>query len=344
MKKLFGYLILNANKRRLASLLALGVFTFNLICGTILYFIPTSSNESSVEIAAVQGNLPSQETKSTLFSASIYEIYEDLTIDAAKNGAEVVLWPEGAFVTDISSFVDNRGKLVRLDEAVSELAARLGVTIVIGSYVENKDTEEIRNSLSVFYPDGKQNIGAYSKIRLVPFGEFVPLRSVVSMVLPSLSAISAKSTDLTRGEVSSTFNSHVEGDGVEIGAMICFDSIYENLAINSVKSGAEIFIIPSNDSWFYDSRAMNLHHSQNVLRAIEQGRYTVNCANTGISSIVDDKGRVVDEIEMDTRGYVLGTVRASNYRTLYSCIGNAFVYVCIVLLFVPFVYPIIKKK
>ena len=87
-----------------------------------------------------------------------------------------------------------------------------------------------------------------------------------------------------------------------------------------------------------------MHHSQNILRAVEQGKYTVNCGNTGMTSIVNNKGVVIADMPIYEEGYVLDTVYASNGRTLYSYIGNLFVYLCIVAIFVPFVIEIVYRK
>ena len=125
---------------------------------------------------------------------------------------------------------------------------------------------------------------------------------------------------------------------------MCFDSIYDQLGIDSAREGAEIFIIPSNDSWFYDSRALYMHHSQNILRAVEQGKYTVNCANTGITSVINDKGEVINEMPIFSEGYVIDTVYASSTRTLYSYIGNLFVYLCITGIIVVFVADFVQRK
>ena len=87
-----------------------------------------------------------------------------------------------------------------------------------------------------------------------------------------------------------------------------------------------------------------MHHSQNILRAVEQGKYTVNCGNTGLTSIVDDKGRVVSVMPIYTEGYIIDTVYASSGRTLYSYIGNLFVYVCIAAIFVSFALEFVYRK
>ena len=74
-----------------------------------------------------------------------------------------------------------------------------------------------------------------------------------------------------------------------------------------------------------------MHNAQAQLRAIENGRYVIRAANTGISSIISDKGEIITSIEPNVEGYVIGEVQFNSHRTLYSVIGNLFVYLCIAL-------------
>jgi apolipoprotein N-acyltransferase len=172
----------------------------------------------------------------------------------------------------------------------------------------------------------------------------MPMRDFISSIVPALAEINMLANDVTPGKESSVFGATSDENAIKVGTLICFDAIYETLAIESARSGAEIFIVPSNDSWFYDSRAMNMHHSQNILRAVEQGKYTVNCGNTGITSVVNDKGEVLSIMPIYEEGYVIDTVYASSTRTLYSYIGNLYVYLCVAFAFAPFVVNIWYKK
>jgi apolipoprotein N-acyltransferase len=114
-----------------------------------------------------------------------------------------------------------------------------------------------------------------------------------------------------------------------IGSLICFDSIYENNAADSVENGAQLLAVSTNDSWFQDSRGVWMHHAQSQLRAIETGRYVVRAANTGISSVISDKGEVLRSLDALKTGYVLEEVRLSERVTAYSVIGNLFAYLCL---------------
>jgi apolipoprotein N-acyltransferase len=113
-----------------------------------------------------------------------------------------------------------------------------------------------------------------------------------------------------------------------VGALICFDSIYEMLALDSVRQGAQLLTVSTNDSWFFDSAAAHMHHAQAQLRAVETGRWVIRAASTGISSIITPTGRVVASHPALTQGIVQGTVVMRQEMTLYTQIGNLFVWLC----------------
>lgn len=340
---LLGFAILHAEKRKDIIQLTCGILVAFVLLSTALFLIPTRSDEG-LSVGVVQGNMPSQEQDGGMFYSGKLDTYCELSRKASDDGADIIIWPEGVFAKDINDYAELDGKLVRIKQALKELSVEIGKTIVIGTLSQNADGTEFYNSISVFYPDGEVNIGAYSKRRLVPFGEFLPLRDLVESVLPILSLINTLPTDLTPGEESTVFGALEKNDDKSIGALMCFDSIYESLGIDSARSGAEMLIIPSDDSWFYDSRALNMHHSQNILRAVEQGKYTVSCGNTGLSSIVSDKGVIVEKMPIFTEDYLVNTVYFSSHRTLYSYIGNLFVYICMGFVISPFAFELIHKK
>ena len=184
------------------------------------------------------------------------------------------------------------------------------------------DGENDYNSLIFIDPEGNVSDTIYSKRRLVPFGEYVPMREFFTAIIPALTEISMLEEDLSPGDGSNVYDSEVGC----LGSLICFDSIYEGLTLESVRDGAEIMMISSNDAWFLDSAGVELHNSQARIRAAESGRYFVRSANTGISTIIDPNGRVLDREEALVDGYVVAEISARSGRTLYSYVGNLIVW------------------
>lgn len=108
--------------------------------------------------------------------------------------------------------------------------------------------------------------------------------------------------------------------------LVCFDSIYETLTLSSVRDGANLMILSTNDSWYRDSAAVYQHNGHAVLRAVESGRCFVRAANTGISSVISAKGEIKTYLEPLVDGYVAADVTFSTERTPYSCVGDLIVW------------------
>jgi apolipoprotein N-acyltransferase len=129
-------------------------------------------------------------------------------------------------------------------------------------------------------------------------------------------------SDLDAGEGANTFSL----EGGEIGSLICFDSIYDGLIRESVRGGAQLLCLSTNDSWFASSRALNMHLAQAQLRAVESGRWVVRSANTGITSAINSRGEIVDSIPILEEGVLVCEAAYEEEMTLYTGIGNLFVY------------------
>ncbi|WP_368259863.1 nitrilase-related carbon-nitrogen hydrolase, partial [Clostridium paraputrificum] len=86
--------------------------------------------------------------------------------------------------------------------------------------------------------------------------------------------------------------------------------------------GAQILCIATNDSWFKESKQLEQHLRHSVLRAIEFNRYILTSANTGISAVIDNKGKILNTVPQSTSGYITGTANLIDNRTLYSYWGN----------------------
>ncbi len=315
--------IRSLSQRRAAvryAALALGCFAINLALGGFLY-IGASKKEDQAPTATVgivQGNYDSAD-KWFATPPSIISRHLSLTEACANEGAEVVIWAE----TALPFTVDPESKFAK---DIAQVAKKHEITVLVGcmQYEDGNDY----NSIICFKPDGTVDDVVYHKRHLVPFGEYVPMRPVVDALLPFLSEISMLSEDMTPGDEASVFDTNA---GM-IGSLICFDSIYEELARSTTKNGAELLAVSTNDSWFSDSSGIYMHNAQAKLRAIENGRYAVRSGNTGLSGIITSTGRTVVEIEPLTEGYAVGEVALLNHTTMYTIIGNLFVYILGVLI------------
>ena len=322
-----AYLIVFKDRKKLLVSMALSLFCLNIALGLIVTLSYHNEGES-VRFAAVQGNISTSEKWGEGTLDKTLSIHKKHTMNAALNGADVIVWSETALPYNF--FEDEY-----LVSYMSELAKNADATILFSAFTEGEgadysdfSNDGLYNSLIELKSDGSYGDKVYYKQRLVPFGEFVPMRSLIEKLIPPLAEIGLLGDDLLFGEKTVVLDSS-QG---KIGCGICFDSIYESISRKAVLSGAEILVVSTNDSWFSDSAALEMHNSQSQLRAIETGRYLVRSANTGISSIIDPLGREAKRLGALEDGVIYDDVYMRNNITLYTYIGNLFVYLCIALI------------
>jgi len=312
------YAIAYADKRRLCAITAAGIFGGNALLGGILYMTNNSRGEELfVRMAVVQGNISSQEKWGAGMGARIRQAYAEGTRQAAEEGAQIVVWPETALPYTVFEGDNNAIYL-------KSLAKETGVTIFAGVLTPSKEAGDY-NSILIVLPDGSIHETVYSKRHLVPFGEYVPMRKLFETVYPPLTELSMLSEDCVPGEDAAVANL-AQG---RFGNLICFDSIYDELARDSTLSGAQALVIATNDSWFLDSAALYMHNAQAQLRAVENGRSLLRAGNTGYTTVISPRGEILDDLEPYSFGVMTADVELRSGCTLYTYIGNLFVYLCI---------------
>ena len=314
---LLAYALLRPIKRFLCWGIAAALFLSNLSFG-LLVGVTEVNEENRVSVAVIQGNINSHDKWSLVSLYKTKQAYESLTREAVARGAKLVVWSETVFPYDFNLRSD-------LKHYVSDLAKECNITLAVGSLYFDHDTEEEYNAVYLVEPDGSIREEIYAKRHLVPFGEYVPMEALIEALIPPLAELSQIDGVLTEGADTAIF----ESEYGKLGTLICFDTIYEQLTLDSVRDGAELMMVCSNDSWFYDSVAVYQHLAQSQLRAIECGRYVVRSANTGVSAIIAPDGEIMAEIDPLVSGYAAMDVAAVSQNTLYTVIGNLFVYLCL---------------
>jgi apolipoprotein N-acyltransferase len=266
-----------------------------------------------VRVALAQGNVPQDEKWDKDRAARILDIYLDQTWEGARRGASLIVWPESS--TPFMYERDLAGQV-----AIQLAAKELGVSLLFGSdQYEAGTPPRYYNSAFLVGPDGR-TAGVYRKMHLVPFGEFVPLKRLLFFVAPIVDSV----TDFSPGE-----DAVVMALGANrLSTAICYEVVYPDLIAAFVGRGSQLLTTITNDAWYGHSSAPYQHFWMATLRAVEQGRYLVRSANTGISGIVDPYGRVVAMTRIFERTVVAGDVRYLDHRTVYARTGDSFAYAC----------------
>ncbi|MBE6548181.1 MAG: apolipoprotein N-acyltransferase [Ruminococcaceae bacterium] len=322
-----AYVFLRQDFSKVLSVACVCMIVGNLLTGAVIKLTYNNKGNEKLTVATVQGNIPLNEKWNLETKLQTERAHTEYTKEAAENGADLIVWAETAFPYNLDE---------DLAEYFSSLADEKDVTIIATCFTlpEQQGKENVYsergalrsyNSLIEVREDGSFGGDIYSKQRRVPFAEFVPMRDVISVVIPPLAELNMLPDDILAGEGSTVM--HTEKGN--IGGAICFDSVYENITLEAVRGGAQLLIVSTNDAWFDDSAENYMHTSQSKLRAIETGRYIIRSANTGISAIVNPLGEFEQELGVLEEGYIMGDVYLREQTTLYTVIGNLFAYICL---------------
>jgi len=268
-----------------------------------------------LRVGLVQGNIAQSSKWNPDMRSTILSRYLDLSRQSAVDGAGLIVWPESA--TPFSFEEHSDGDLIR------QLARETGAYLLFGSTQNQRGpAPKVFNAAFVLRPDGEVAT-VYHKIHLVPFGEYVPLRPLLFFASPLVESV----TDFSPGTETMTLpiGSH------QVSTAICYEIIYPALIRRFVQQGSHLLTTITNDAWYGESAAPHQHFQQAVMRAIEQGRYMVRAANTGISGVVDPYGRIVARSAIFETTVMTEDVRLLTGLTLYGRMGDLVAHLCLLL-------------
>jgi apolipoprotein N-acyltransferase len=272
----------------------LGIAVFILAIAVVFgYFRIATFKESgkAVNIAVVQANISQDVKLDYRFAAEIMSVHESMSKRALSSKPDIVIWPE----TAVTTYLFESGSML---SKLKDLIAVSSAFYLIGTPYRQLD--KIYNSVVAFSKKG-QVIGRYDKERLVPFGEYLPLRPLFYRLLQENPLFAEDYNSNPKPEL-------IDLGGVKAGVVICFESTFPYLVRDKVKKGAQFILVTTNDAWFFDSSALYQHVQAAQMRAVENGIYVVQAANTGISAIIDPLGRVVKRSNTEQTCVLLGKI------------------------------------
>lgn len=273
----------------------------------------TEDDGEPIVVAILQGNIEQEiKNRSSAHRHEIRKIYSDLTEQARASDPDLILWPEAAWPVSVAS-------------ASSRIAGvPLGVATVLGAPARGIDELggwRAHNSAFLIDAEGRVT-GRQDKMHLVPFGEYVPMRWLlpVEKVVPGM-------VDMTPGEHATPL-----GD-FALGIQICFDGIFPELGRAHAGAGAKVLVNLTNDGWYGLSSGPYQHLDFYPFRAVETGRWVARATNTGISALIDHRGRVRKRSELGERTVLAGTVELQSQDPPYVMLGDSFVLLAFLTLF-----------
>lgn len=235
-------------------------------------------------VICVQGMIPVDMVWTEDKQEAAVRRMSDLTQEALMLGpADLVLWTE----TILPVFFDLPTPVT---DAVRDVAHFGGVNLMFGALSRVKEDGRVipRNRVFLLGPDGL-DAAVYDKQQLVPFGEYMP------KWFRRLPRFIAETHDVEPGPI----NAPIAVGFMRVGPLICFESMFPALSLALAGKGANLLVNLSNDLWFEGSAEPQLLLEHTVLRAVEQGRYLVRATNSGITALIDQRGRIVEGLPPD---------------------------------------------
>jgi apolipoprotein N-acyltransferase len=262
------------------------------------------------------------------------ERLEQLTRTAAADRPTLIVWPESAIPGNLHS---DPMLIARLQSLIDTI----GIPLILGAAEVEKfaaGDSEIRISRRAFNTahlirPGEPLAQPYRKRMLVPFAEYLPHPDII----PWPEWLAPRVSEMTPGASAQLFNLTTD---LSVGALICWENVFAPLSRESVRNGAHLIVQLTNDVWFGRSAAPWQHNLMSVMRAVENRVPIVIASNTGPSQIIDGYGRVVASAKtIFTKGLATGSIHTGAGGTVYTAVGDVFVFGVLALLGMALVVP-----
>lgn len=257
-----------------------------------------------VPVALVQGDIPQDIKWQLTQREATRQVYRDLTGAVAEN--HLVIWPESAiteFYQDARPFLEEQGE--RLTER--------GGALVTGIPWRRVDAGGRHYFNSVAVISGGE--GHYHKQKLVPFGEYVPMQSLLRGLIPFFDLPMSSFTPGQPGQ------DNLRALDQSIAPFICYEVLYPALVARR-SHDSDVLLTISNDAWFGTSAGPHQHFQMARMRALETGRWLLRGTNNGITAIVDPQGRVRALAEQFDRTVLTGSFRPASGETPFMALGG----------------------
>ena len=282
---------------------ALGAIAFFLLIGALLGRVEwTAADGAPIRATVVQGNVEQTIKWDPNGLLPTLEIYLELTRENL--GSDLIVWPETA-VPDFLHEVEQA-----LIVPLGETARAEGSEIVIGVPIMESREHYYNGLISIGSAEDR-----YYKRHLVPFGEYLPFKA---QLRPLIDWFEVPMSDFSQGQAPQPL---LQVGAHQVGVSICYEDVFPDQVREALPEAAYLINV-SNDAWFGDSLAPHQHLEFARLRALENGRALVRATNTGISAIIDHRGRVIGSIPSFVRGSESADIQPRTGSTPFSRWGS----------------------
>ena len=301
-----------------------------IFCVIIFYGfikINNSTQQKTIKVGIVQPNLDPWEKWQTGGLTDLLNDYFELSDTCIKQGAKIVIWPETALPVYLLS-----AEYDYLTDSIYSYVGKNNIYLLTGMpdfqvYYENPPTNAKKsqnsdyyyttyNSILLFNPISKE-IQRYGKMHLVPLGEKVPFVESLTF-LGDFFKWNVGISSWNTGRDTTIFNLVIDNDTIKLAGLVCFESVFPSFVSEFAKRGAEFLVVVTNDSWYGNSSGPYQHKEFAALRAVENRKAVVRCANGGISCLIDQFGRTIYETQMFTKESFVVDVPIVKQSSFYS--------------------------
>lgn len=302
---------------RAAALLVLALLASG---GAAWLFAPRPAAGSGPAVRIVQPNIGQEQKWSPEFAARNMTRLAELSDAPGASGPRLLIWPEAAItepLQDERRLLGYQHEVLQTRRRVQSLLGPQDLLLTGGITVGSRDgvrASSATNSVFAITPDGRLH-ARYDKAHLVPYGEYLPMRPLLSAI--GLSRLAPGDLDFDPGPGPRTFD--IPGIGA-VGFQLCYEIIFSGEVVDPLRRPDFIFN-PSNDAWF-GAWGPPQHLAQARLRALEEGLPVVRATPTGISAIVDSRGRLLRSIPNGTMGVIDARMPRPAAPTLFGRLGN----------------------
>lgn len=317
----FAAAFLLRRERRRSLLLAAVVAAFVL---QVARWVPAPEFAADHTATLVQENIPvldSTDWTRQYFEDTLADLTKiSLQSQGTPRSSDLIVWPESPapFYTGDPLF---RTALthVATDAHAWVVAGSIGVQ---NASISPQHSTEIFNSATLVSPAGQWTL-RYDKVHLVPFGEYVPFKSLLSFA----GGLTKEVGDFSRG----TSRQPLEAGETKLGVFICYESIFPDEVRQFAKNGAQVFVNISNDGWYGDSGAYAQHLKQARMRAVENERWLLRTTNTGVTAAIDPEGRIAQTVPRKIRTALQASYALESGTTFYTRHGDWLAYACAII-------------
>ena len=283
--------------------------------------------EKQFTAALLQPNITQEMRWDERNLSELFQRMARMTEEGFEADADVVVWPESTLPLEFFGDAAFRGYV----EGTSRVH---NGDIILGSVARDAAAPEKLWNAAYLVSRG-ETTGRYDKLRLVPFGEYVPLRKMLFFAEKLVRAV---------GEFQFGTNEFPLIGKFKYGPAICYEVVYPRIPATQVANGAEVLVTITNDAWFGRSAAPRQHLNQARMRSVETDRYFLRAATTGISALIDPAGRLVGELDMEQQGMVVGKFSPRQSRTAYVRFGDWPAWFSIAAVIITLIYRIVGHR